>query len=239
MSEQNGILGSEQLSLGNFGAEPTDVEPIFSDEERSFSGETAAREFTLSGARDSDISLGPEESLIGADAGDFDFGQSFAEDSGASPVGSDTPPGLAERGAEVRRPGIEANIRAAEQSGATRPGPPEPPQRQAIAAAASGARDAVDQLVEEAGWDRADAEALAGRVDDPRDSMTEAQFRRIVDTEIKRSRSSGRFAEAPVAEGPPGVDRRETSGRFISSPLADTDIGRNTDTGQFVDRGDR
>lgn len=239
MSGNGGGLGVEQLSLDLFGADPVDVEPIFSDEERSFSGETAAREFTLSGARDSDVSLGPEESLPGTDADAFDFGQSFAEGSDATASGSDTPPGLTERGADVRRPGIEANIRAAEQSGATRPGPPEPPQRQAIAAAASGARDAVDQLVEEAGWDRADAEALAGRVEDPRDSMSEAQFRRIVDTEIKRSRSSGRFAEAPVADGPPGVDRRRTSGRFISSPLADTEIGRNTETGRFVDRGGR
>jgi len=35
-----------------------------------------------------------------------------------------------------------------------------------------------------------------------------------------------------------GVDRSRTSGRFISSPLADTDIGRNTETGRFTD-GDR
>jgi len=235
----NGGLGVEQLSLDLFGAEPADVEPIFSDEERSFSGETAAREFTLSGARDSDLSLGPEESLIDADADGFDFGQSFAEDTGATPTGSETPPGLTERGAEVIRPGIEANIRAAERSGATRPGPPEPPQRQAIAAAAGGARDAVDQLVEEAGWDRADAEALASRVDDPRDSMTEPEFRRIVDAEIQRSRSSGRFAQDPTATPQPGVDRRRTSGRFVSNPQVDTDIGRNTETGRFTSRGER
>jgi len=61
----------------------------------------------------------------------------------------------------------------------------------------------------------------------------------IADAEIGRSRSSGRFADAPPAEGPPGVDRRRTSGRFISTPLADTDIGRNTETGRFTSRGDR
>ena len=109
----------------------------------------------------------------------------------------------------------------------------------AIEGAKRGNQEAIDALVIEAGWDRADAEALGQKVDDPRDSMTEPEFQRIVDAEIKRSSSSGRFAHDPEQTTLPGVDRRRTSGRFISSPLADTDIGRNTETGRFTSRGDR
>jgi hypothetical protein len=109
----------------------------------------------------------------------------------------------------------------------------------AIEGAKRGHQEAIDALVLEAGWDRAEAEALGQKVDDPSDSMTEPEFQRIVDAEIKRSRSSGRFAHDTNQTTLPGVNRRQTSGRFVSSPLADTDIGRNTETGRFVDRGDR
>ena len=109
----------------------------------------------------------------------------------------------------------------------------------AIEGAKRGHQEAIDALVIEAGWGRAEAEALAQKVDDPRDSMTEPEFQRIVDAEIKRSRSSGRFAHDTNQTTLPGVRRRQTSGRFISSPLADTEIGRNTETGRFVDRGER
>jgi len=256
MSDDRGGLGVEQLSLDIFGAQEsggsTDLfgvsdagepEPILSTDERYRGGMEFEDVF---GSQDTpsgfDVSLSPEEAFEGVGAtsnraiGGFNSTRGRETDRFERET---APPGLIKREPRRRDPEIEANIAAAERSGATRPGPPDPPQRQAIAAAASGARDAVDQLVDEAGWDRADAEALASRVDDPRDSMTEPQFQRIVDAEIKRSSSSGRFADAPVAEGPPGVDRRRTSGRFISSPLADTDIGRNTETGRFTSRGDR
>jgi len=108
----------------------------------------------------------------------------------------------------------------------------------AIEGAKRGHEEAIDALVFEAGWDRAEAEALGQEVEDPTSSMTEPEFQRIVDAEIKRSRSSGRFATAPTAEGPPGVNRRRTSGRFISSPLSETEIGRDTETGRFTP-GDR
>ena len=108
----------------------------------------------------------------------------------------------------------------------------------AIEGAKRGHEEAVEALVFEAGWDRQDAEALGQEVEDPASSMTEPEFQRIVDAEIKRSRSSGRFAAPPTREGPPGVNRRRTSGRFISSPLADADIGRDTETGRFTS-GDR
>jgi len=111
-------------------------------------------------------------------------------------------------------------------------------EQSAIQGAKRGHQEAIDALVFEAGWDRAEAEALGQKVDDPRDSMTEPEFQRIVDAEIKRSGSSGRFAQDPEQTTLPGVDRRRNSGRFISSPLADTDIGRNTETGRFTD-GDR
>jgi len=112
-------------------------------------------------------------------------------------------------------------------------------EESAIEGAKRGHQEAIDALVLEAGWDRAEAEALGQKVDDPTDSMTEPEFQRIVDAEIKRSRSSGRFAHDTNQTTLPGVNRRRTSGRFVSSPLADTEIGRNTDTGRFVDRGDR
>ena len=107
----------------------------------------------------------------------------------------------------------------------------------AIEGAKRGHQEAIDALVFEAGWDRAEAEALGQQVDDPTSSMTEPEFQRIVETEIKRSRSSGRFAAAPTQDGPPGVDRRRSSGRFISSPLADTNIRRDSRTGRFTGGG--
>jgi hypothetical protein len=64
-------------------------------------------------------------------------------------------------------------------------------------------------------------------------------FNPTPDAEIKRSTASGRFAHDTNQTTLPGVNRRQTSGRFVSSPLAETDIGRNTETGRFVDRGDR
>jgi hypothetical protein len=133
----------------------------------------------------------------------------------------------------------ETDIQQRQRAGRAAAREQESLEASAIEGAKQGYQDAIDALVLEAGWDRSEAEALAGRVDDPRDSMTEPEFRRIVDAEIQRSRSSGRFAQDPSATPQPGVDRRRTSGRFISNPQVDTEIGRNTETGRFVDRGDR
>ena len=158
--------------------------------------------------------------------------------------------------------GIEENIAAAERAGALSPDPNGDAQQAPddLFAPSNGGRDtpgkrkvdvqsldsageirghqeAIDALVFEAGWDRAEAEALGQQVEDPTSSMTEPEFQRIVDTEIKRSRSSGRFAAAPTQDGPPGVDRRRSSGRFISSPLADTNIRRYSRTGRFTRGG--
>jgi hypothetical protein len=64
-------------------------------------------------------------------------------------------------------------------------------------------------------------------------------FGRVEDPDLVRSRANGRFADDPLATDEPGVDRRRNSGRYIDAPQADTEIGRNTETGRFVDRGDR
>ena len=61
----------------------------------------------------------------------------------------------------------------------------------------------------------------------------------IAEDEFVRSPANGRVAVDPEPTPAPGVDRRRTSGRFISNPQVDTEIGRNTDTGRFVDRGER
>jgi len=62
---------------------------------------------------------------------------------------------------------------------------------------------------------------------------------RVEDSDLVRSRANGRFADGPLATDAPGVDRRRDSGRYIDAPQADTEIGRNTETGRFVDRGER
>ncbi|UXF50922.1 MAG: hypothetical protein HQRvContig03_24 [Haloquadratum phage sp.] len=133
----------------------------------------------------------------------------------------------------------ETDIQQRQRAGRAAAREQESLEASAIEGAKRGHQEAIDALVLEAGWDRAEAEALGQKVDDPRDSMTEPEFQRIVDAEIKRSRSSGRFAHDTNQTTLPGVNRRQTSGRFISSPLAETEIGRNTETGRFVDRGDR
>ncbi|MDB2226147.1 hypothetical protein PM023_15990 [Halorubrum ezzemoulense] len=133
----------------------------------------------------------------------------------------------------------ETDIQQRQRAGRAAAREQESLEASAIEGAKRGHQEAIDALVLEAGWDRAEAEALGQKVDDPRDSMTEPEFQRIVDAEIKRSRSSGRFAHDTNQTTLPGVNRRQTSGRFVSSPLADTEIGRNTETGRFVDRGDR
>ena len=149
------------------------------------------------------------------------------------------------RQAEARVGGVgardvgETDIQQRQRAGRAAAREQQSLEASAIEGAKRGHQEAVDALVLEAGWDRAEAEALGQKVDDPRDSMTEPEFQRIVDAEIKRSRSSGRFAHDPQQTTLPGVERRRTSGRFVSSPLADTEIGRNTETGRFVDRGDR
>ena len=127
----------------------------------------------------------------------------------------------------------ETDIQQRQQAGRAAAREQESLEKSAIEGAKRGHQEAIDALVFEAGWDRAEAEALGQQVDDPTSSMTEPEFQRIVDTEIKRSRSSGRFAAAPTQDGPPGVDRRRSSGRFISSPLADTNIRRDSQTGRF------
>ena len=131
----------------------------------------------------------------------------------------------------------ETDIQQRQRAGRTAAREQQSLESSAIEGAKRGHQEAIDALVFEAGWDRAEAEALGQQVDDPTSSMTEPEFQRIVDTEIKRSRSSGRFAAPPTQDGPPGVDRRRSSGRFISSPLADTNIRRDSRTGRFTGGG--
>lgn len=128
----------------------------------------------------------------------------------------------------------ETDIQQRQRAGRAAAREQESLEASAIEGAKRGHQEAIDALVLEAGWDRAEAEALGQKVDDPRNSMTEPEFQRIVDAEIKRSRSSGRFAHDTNQTTLPGVNRRQTSGRFVSSPLADTEIGRNTETGRFT-----
>jgi hypothetical protein len=76
----------------------------------------------------------------------------------------------------------------------------------------------------------------------PQDTASNAHARderRVGGPDLVRSPANGRFADDPLATDAPGVDRRRDSGRYIDEPQADTDIGRNTETGRFVDRGDR
>ena len=109
----------------------------------------------------------------------------------------------------------------------------------AISGAKKGNQEAIDALVLEAGWDRADAEALAGRVEDPADTMTQEDFEKIVEVEVVRARSNGRFvAEEPQQTGL-GSFRSPTNGRFVGDSFTDPGIGRNTENGRFTDgRGD-
>lgn len=108
----------------------------------------------------------------------------------------------------------------------------------AISGAKKGNEDAIDALVLEAGWDRAEAEALAGRVDDPADSMTQADFEKIVEVEVVRARSNGRFVKEEPQQTGLGSFRSPTNGRFVGDEFSDPDIGRDTQTGRFV-QGDR
>jgi len=108
----------------------------------------------------------------------------------------------------------------------------------AISGAKKGNEEAIDALVLEAGWDRAEAEALAGRVDDPADSMTQPDFEKIVKVEVVRARANGRFVKEDPQQTGLGSFRSPTNGRFVGDSFTDPDIGRNTDTGEFTDRGD-
>ena len=104
--------------------------------------------------------------------------------------------------------------------------------------AAMGHQEAIDALVTEAGWDRAEAEALSAEAKDGK--ITEQQFREIVSAELERSRSTGRIVKTPTRPDPqPGLDR-DPRGRFApdSSNREDAGIGRRTTDGRFA-RGDR
>lgn len=111
-------------------------------------------------------------------------------------------------------------------------------EQQAIEGAKEGYQEAIDALVIEAGWDRSEAEALAGRVEDPADSMTENEFKDIVEVEIVRARSNGRFTRDPTADiaGKPG-QRSTTNGRFLGTSFTEPDIGRDPADGRFTKRG--
>jgi len=105
----------------------------------------------------------------------------------------------------------------------------------AIEGAKQGNQEAIDALVFEAGWDRAEAEALAGRVKDPRDSFTQEEFNEIVKVELVRARSNGRFVKKQPEETTLNNFRSKTTGRYVGTEFSEPDIGRNTSTGRFVD----
>lgn len=86
-------------------------------------------------------------------------------------------------------------------------------------------------LVEEAGWSRDEAWMLKAEVE--RGEMTEQQFKRVVESELERSETSGRLVQPPTRDGPRGVDRRRSSGRFVADDREQSEIGRDPDTGQF------
>lgn len=112
----------------------------------------------------------------------------------------------------------------------------------AIKGAKKGNQEAIEALVVEAGWDRAEAQALAGRVEDPADEMTQDRFEGIVEAEIARSRANGRFVRKPAQKDTTlDMFRQPTSGRFVGRRLdKDPEIGRRESTGRFVStRGDR
>ena len=105
--------------------------------------------------------------------------------------------------------------------------------------AARGNQDAIDALVNIAGWDRSKAEALA--LDAKDGKITEQRFREIVKTELERSIRSGRVV--PMDTRPDkrvrGVDRGP-GGRFVpdSSNRRSAGLYRRTSTGAFARRDD-
>lgn len=97
--------------------------------------------------------------------------------------------------------------------------------------ASRGLEAGKSALVKECGWSRRDAERLQLEVE--RGEMTEQQFMRIVENELERSESSGRFVQPPTNSGAKGVDRRAGSGQFVSDQRTDAGVGRDRETGQF------
>ena len=105
--------------------------------------------------------------------------------------------------------------------------------------AAMGHQEAIDALVNIAGWDRAEAQALSAEAKDGK--ITEQQFRDIVSAELERSKSSGRIVRTPTRPDPqPGLDR-DPRGRYApdSSNREDAGIGRRTTDGRFAKEGRR
>lgn len=98
-----------------------------------------------------------------------------------------------------------------------------------------GHQEAVEVLVADCGWDRSEAEAL--RREAERGSISEAEFNRIVEVELRRSSASGRYVRSPVepATNAPGM-RSPTTGWFEGNEFDDPGIGRDPQSGQFVPR---
>lgn len=131
----------------------------------------------------------------------------------------------------------ETDIQQRQRAGRAAAREQESLEKSAIEGAKRGHEEAVDALVFEAGWDRAEAESLGREVQDPTSSMTEPEFQRIVDAEIRRSRSSGQFVAETNQTTLAGIDRRRGSGRFVSTPQEETEIGRDRETGRFTGGG--
>jgi len=133
----------------------------------------------------------------------------------------------------------EGDIRGKQRAGQSAAAEAANIESHAISGAKEGNQEAIDALVLEAGWDRAEAEALAQRVDDPADGMTQADFEEIVEVEVVRARANGRFvAEEPQQTGL-GSFRSPSNGRFVGDEFSDPDIGRDAQTGRFTTDGDR
>lgn len=96
----------------------------------------------------------------------------------------------------------------------------------------------IDTLVS-AGIPREEAERLAARVEDPRDNMTQSDFEEIVEVEVVRSQSNGRFVKEEPQQTNTSSFRSPSNGRYVGDEFSDPDIGRNAQTGRFTTDGDR
>lgn len=97
--------------------------------------------------------------------------------------------------------------------------------------------DARAFLREEAGWTDAEIQSIVEPGPDMRQPATAAEVEAV---DIIRARSNGRFLEEPPQPAPTaqGNLRIPSTGRFVGDNFAHPGIGRDPQTGQFVDHGD-